>query len=790
MFQNYFKTAWRNIAKSKGYSALNIFGLAIGMAVALLIGLWVYNEYSYNRFLPEYEQVYRIKRKFNANGDTLTFNTQSLRLAEALRTGIPEIEYLVESDWMGNHGLMVGDRKLFLRGGQSGSDFLKVFQYPLIQGNATSALSDPYSIVLTESTARSLFGNEDPINKLVRFDNKDNLKVTGILKDLPDNSSFKLNWIVPFSYLETVNPRLKLTRAGSFANNSFQIFVKLKPGISQQQVDAKIRLITHVEKDNSNATNSYVFLQPLKDWRLYNEYENGQVAGGFIKYVKMFSIIGALILLIACINFINLTTARSEKRAREVGVRKVMGSRRRQLISQFLAESFLLTFLSFLVALLIVQLALTPFNELTGNLIAIPFDNPYFWAIAFGCMVATAFVAGIRPAFYLSSFQPIKVLKGSLKTGKSSGLFRKSLVVTQFTCSVALIISTIIIYKQIHHAKDRPTGYDTNRVLVTSANADLTKNYTALKNELLQKNIVSSVTLASSPATDIYWHSDIDAWPGKNAGETVEMGVIITDVDYFKTLGMSLKEGRDFTNRDDSLSVVFNEAAIKRLRIKNPIGQTISWSGTQYTIAGVVKDALMVSPFAPADPTMFYIGGNRQSNLMYRLSPRIETAEAISQLTAIFNRYNPAFPYTYQFADITYAEKFNLELLIGKLAGLLAALAIFISCLGLFGLAAYVAEQRTKEIGIRKVLGASVPQVWMLLSKDFVVLVFISCLVASPLAWYFLQDWLQQYEYRISIGPAVFVIAALLALAITMITISFQAIKAAMANPVKSLRSE
>lgn len=790
MIRNYLKTAWRNITKNKGYSALNIFGLATGMAVALLIGLWVYNEYAYNKFLPQYDRLYQVKRNYDANGDTLTFATVSLRLAEALKTEIPEIEYVVESDWMGEHGLKVGDKKLFVRGGQVGSDFLKAFQFPLAEGNPSSVLSEPYSIVLTESTARALFSDENPIGKVVRFDNEGDLKVTGIMKDPPSNSTIKVNFLVPYSYREAMNPRIKAQRTGSFAQNSNQIFVKLKPGVSLEQANAKVRLITHSEKGNTNAMNSYVFLHPWKDLHLYNEITNGQITGGFIRYVKMFSIIGALILLIACINFVNLTTARSEKRAREVGVRKVIGSRRHQLIGQFLAESFLLTFMSFLLCVLLVQLALPSFNALTGSTIALHWNNPAFWAIMLGCVLVTALIAGVRPAFYLSSFKPIKVLKGTMRTAGSTKFFRKGLVVVQFTCSVALIISTLIIYRQIQHAKNRPTGFDTDRVVMTFTNIDINRNYTAIKNELLQKGIASDVTVATSPATNVWWHTDIDQFPGKLANETVEMGVIITGEDYFKTLGMTMQEGRNFTNVNDTLSVIFNEAAIKRLRLKNPVGQTINWQGTQYNIVGVVKDALMISPFAPADPTMFYIDGNNKENIMYRIAPGMATSDAIDQLTSVFNKYNPAFPYSYQFADANYADKFKLEVLIGKLAGVFAGLAIFISCLGLFGLAAYVAEQRTKEIGIRKVLGASTSQVWMLLSKDFIVLVLVSCVVASPLAYYFLQDWLQKYDYRVTIGPSVFIIAAVMALLVTMITISFQAIKAALANPVKSLRSE
>ena len=790
MIKNYLKTAWRNLITSKGYSAINIFGLATGMAVALLIGLWVYNEYSYNRFLPEYKQLYRVRRNFNSNGDTLTFPTISLKLAETLRNGIPEIQYVAESDWMGSHGLMVGDKKLYLKGAQSGTDFLKMFQYPLKNGSANSVFKDPYSIVLNESTAKALFGNEDPINKTIRFDNKDDLKVTGILYDLPANSTFQFNWMVPFSYLDQTNPRVKANRTGGYGANGYQLFIKLKTGIKQEQVEPKIKNIEHTERDNTNAMNSMVTLEPLKDWHLYGKYENGKVVGGFIEYVRMFGIIGALVLIIACINFINLTTARSEKRAREVGVRKAIGSRRKNLVMQFLTESFLLTFLAFLFSILFVQLALPSFNSLTGSKINIPFYNGIFWLIMLACIILTTLVAGSRPAFYLSSFSPVTVLKGSFQPGRSGSVPRKILVVLQFTCSVALIISTIIVYQQIQHAKNRPTGYDINRVLVTDANTDLNKNYTALKNELIQKGIVTSVTHATSPATDIYWHTDLDNFPGKHAGETVEMGVVIAGEDYFKTLGMSMLAGRDFTNADDTLSVIFNESAIKRLRLKDPLNQTIAWQGVQFRIIGVVKDALMISPFLPPDPTMFYCDRNPKGNIMYRLNPNIRTQDAIASLTGIFNKYNPAFPYHYQFADESYAEKFNLEVLIGKLAGIFAGLAILISCLGLFGLAAYIAELRTKEIGIRKVLGASVSQLWMLLSKDFIVLVLISCVIASPLSFYFLKNWLQKYEYRIRIDPSVFILAAFIAIIISIATISFQAIKAAIANPVKSLRTE
>ena len=790
MFRNYFKTAWRNLVRTPGYSTLNILGLATGMAVALLIGLWVYDQYSFDKSLPDFGRLYRVQRNFYSNGDTLTFRTTSLKLADALRNQIPEIEYVAESDWMGSHGLQVGDKKLYIRGGQPGGDFLKMFQFPLLYGNMNTSLKEPNSIVLTESTARALFGDKNPINQLVRYDNDQDLRVTGILKDLPANSSFEFKFLVPFSYYEKTHPYVQQQRAGSFGNNNLQIFVKLKPGTDYAQVAPKIRNIEHTEKGNTNAMYSYVTFQPLERWHLYSNYVNGKDMPGFLDYVKMFVLIGSLVLLIACINFINLTTARSEKRAREVGVRKAIGSQRKDLIIQFLSESLLLTGIAFGFCILFVRLAIPAFNSLTNSRLSIPFSKLSFWAVTVPAVLFTALIAGSRPAFYLSAFDPVKVLKGGGAVGKSASLPRKILVAVQFSCSIALIISTIIIFQQIQYAKNRPNGYDLNRVMVTDVNGDLEKNFTALKNELIQKGIVVSVSSSTSPATDVDWHSDLDYWPGKNAGETVEMGTIFISEDYFETLAMKMMEGRNFVNDRDTASVVFNEAAIKRLRLKNPMSQIIKWGGNSYKIAGVVKDALMMSPFSPADPTMFFTSPGIQQTLVYRLSPKIKNQEALEKLTAVFNKYNPGFPYVYSFADQEYAAKFQLEILIGKLAGIFAALAIFISCLGLFGLAAYTAEQRTKEIGIRKVLGASVSQVWILLSKDFLLLIGISCLVASPIAFYFLKNWLLKYDYRIEIGAGVFLISAAMALCITLVTISFQAIRAAVADPVKSLRSE
>lgn len=788
MLKNNFKIAWRNLTNNKVYSAINIMGLAAGMAVALLIGLWVNYQYSFDKYLPNYGQSYQVRRNFNSNGDTLTFSSTSLKLADALRNNYPEIEYVAETDGGREHGLMVGNTKLLLSGKQAGADFFKIFSFPFVEGNA-DGLKDPYSIILTESTAKALFGSKSAMNQMVKVDNKNSLKVTGIIKDLPANSSLALSYVIPFSYFEIVDPGVKAARKQSFGSNGFELFAKLKNGIKYSQLAPKIKNMEKYE-DNLNAKNSDVIMQPIQDWHLYNTYINGKASGGFIEYVRIFSIIGILVLMIACINFINLTTARSEKRAREVGIRKAIGSQRKQLILQFLTESVLVTFVAFLFAVVIVLLALPSFNTLAGTVIMLPYTSGWFWLITLGCTFTTAIIAGSRPAFYLSSFNPVQVLKGTIQTARGAALSRKALVIVQFSCSIVLIISTVIIYQQIQHAKDRPTGYTTSRLVTSTTNDDINANAVAIKHALLQSGAVASITTSSSPATGVNWHSDVDNFAGKNAGETVEMGMISVSEDYFKTLGMQLKEGHDFIGnaKADSANVILNEAGVKRLRLTNPVGQTITEFGRKMNIIGVVKDALMDSPFQAADPSLFFFDGG--SNIIYRLSPGMNTHEAIEKVSAVFSTYSPASPFTYRFVDDDYNQKFNLELLVGKLAGIFAGLAIFISCLGLFGLAAYVAEQRTKEIGVRKVLGASVAQVWLLLSKDFVLLVVISCVIASPIALYFLQNWLNKYTYRIAIGPGVFIVSAVAAVTITLLTISYQAIKAAIANPVKSLRSE
>ena len=796
MIKNYLKIAWRNLVNNKVYSALNILGLAAGMAVALIIGLWVINEFSYDKFLPNYKQLYQVEINFtDPHEGEHTQSALAIPLADVLRKEIPGIKHVAETDWVGSqtHDLLVGNKKLYLLGGAVHPDFLKIFQYPFVKGSAKSALSDIYSIILTESTAKALFGDQDPMNKYVRVDNSQNLKVTGVIKDIPQTATLQFSFLTPFSFKEATEDWMKNART-TWTNNSFNAYLELEPGVTYAQIEPKIKNLVYEHSPQMRPGKPVVVLHALKFWHLYTDFKKGKEAGGFIDYVRMFSVIGLLVLIIACINFMNLSTARSEKRAREVGVRKAIGSQRKDLVFQFLTESILITFIAFLFSILFTQLALPSFDVLIGSSISIPYGNPLFWLIMICYVLITGLLAGSRPAFYLSSFNPVKVLKGAIQIGKGAALPRKVLVVVQFSCSIALIISTIIVYQQLQYAKNRPTGYSADRLMVTDMSGDLRNNYDALRNDLLQTGMVESVAKASSPLTGIYMHTGIEKWPGQGAGELgLNVGGISVSDNYFKTVGMKIVEGRDFSSNwsADTSNIIVNEAAVRRMGLKNPINQLITYDNVkgQAKIIGVVKDALMESPFTPVEPAVFNHerGGNY---VIYRLAASAGTHNAIQKITKIFDTYNPAYPYIYRFVDDDYNQKFNLEALIGKLAGVFAGLAIFISCLGLFGLAAYVAEQRTKEIGIRKVLGASVAQVWLLLSRDFIILVMISCLIASPIALYFLHGWLLKYDYRISIGPGVFVLSAVAALFITLITISFQAIKAALTNPVKSLRSE
>jgi ABC-type antimicrobial peptide transport system permease subunit len=600
----------------------------------------------------------------------------------------------------------------------------------------------------------------------------------------------QFGYLLPYSYIEGTYPNTKKERA-DWNNYSYPEYVQLRPGTNGEAFENKIKSIV----SKHGATDKIeIVLQPAKNWHLLTHFNNGKATDGFIQYVRMFGLIGILVLIIACINFVNLSTARAEKRAREVGVRKSIGSSRADLIIQFLGESFLLTFIAFAVSIVIVQLLLPGFNKTTYSSIAVPYSNMAFWGLMLGYVLVTGLLAGSRPAFYLSSFKPVKVLKGTIQLGKRAALPRKIMVVVQFTCSIALIISTLIIYQQINYAKDRPKGYNPDNLVMTGSSEDLNRNYDALKQDLLQSGQVVSVTKSASGMTYFPASFSIKDFPGKKTGESLEMATTAVSPDYFKTIEMKLKAGHDFANNagSDTMAVILNEAAVQQLRLKDPINQliTFDYRKNPMRIIGVVENAIVGSPFYLAGSAIYVYNPGWSGAVMFRLNPGVGRQQAIKKISAIFNKYNPSFPFDYSFADEAFSSTYRMEVLVATLASIFAGLAVFISCLGLFGLAAYVAEQRKKEIGIRKVLGASVSRVWALLSTDFIVLVAISCVFASPVAYYFLHGWLQKFDYRITIGAVPFIIAAALTLIITIITISYQAISSALANPVKSLRSE
>lgn len=794
MIKNYFKVAWRNLLKNKVYSLLNIVGLASGMAVAMIIGLWIYDEVSGNKHFRNYDTLYQVMMNQTFDGKRGTQQALPFPIGEELKAKYPDLKAVAMCDWGQRHSLVYGEKKISKEGHFIGEDAIDMFSINILNGDK-KPLHDPYSIVLTDETAHILFGDENPVGKIIKLDNTTNLKVTAVVPKQPKNSSLSFDYLIPFQLQESIYPWIQQFHKTNWRNNSWPVYVQLNNNTNFKTVNAKIKniVLAHIADENTLKTvKPEVFIYPMAKWRLYGDFEEGKNVGGFIKYVRMFGILGFVVLLIACINFMNLSTARSEKRAKEVGVRKAIGSGRKQLIRQFLSESMLIAALALLVALLLVALALPYFNKLTEKEMSLQIGNPFFWGIMIAFTTLTGLLAGSYPAFYLSSFSPVRVLKVNLKAGKSSSLPRKILVVVQFASSVILMIGTIVIYQQIQYGKNRPIGFNNKGLISVNWSDDIQKNYEVIRQELLSSGAVVSICKSNSPPSEIY--SNNNGWEWKNsqpAEKTIVFSTIATDYDYVKTMGIKLNEGRDFS-RDfaDSNGVILNEAAVKRMGLKNPVGELLKWNDKQMVVLGVIPNIQMESPFRPISPLTIIFNKDWVSYVNIRMNPAMPASKVISRIKPVFEKYNPSFPFEYQFADEQYAKKFNYEELVGNLAAIIAVLAIFISCLGLYGLASFTAEQRIKEIGVRKVLGASVIKLWQLLSKDFLILVLTACVIAIPVAWYFMNEWLKNYEYKTSIGFGIFVLVVLLSMVITLITVSYQAIKAAVANPAKSLTTE
>ncbi|WP_232541204.1 ABC transporter permease [Spirosoma endbachense] len=795
MIRSYLTIAFRNLVKNKSYSAINIGGLAVGMAVAMLIGLWITDEVSANKHYKNYETLYQVKMNQTFDGRRGTQDAIPFPLGDELKAKYPDFKATAMCDWGSNRSLVVGNQKFLKDGHYIGQDAIDMFSLQVLNGDK-NPLKEPYSIVLTDETAQALFGDKDPIGKTVRMDNTVDLKVTAVVAKQPENAGLQFDYLVPW-HLQAAQRADYIKRAeANWADNSYQVFVQLKDGITPEKTNAKIKdiVLSHLNDEvTQKSTKPEVFIYPMSKWRLYSEFSEGKNTGGFIKYVRLFGIFGLFILVIACINFMNLSTARSEKRAKEVGVRKAIGSGREQLIGQFLSESLLIALMALVLALGLVFIVLPYFNTLTEKQLVLQIGNPVFWGILLIFTLFTGLLAGSYPALYLSSFNPVKILKGGVHVGKNASLPRKILVVIQFTFSIVLMIGTIIIYQQIQHGKNRPVGFNNKGLISVNSSHDLIKHFEPLRAELLASGMVSSICKTNSPPTQIWSSNNGWEWKGSTPNDkSVGFKTIATSYDYTKTIGIKLKEGRDFS-RDfstDSIGVLLNEAAVKRMGLKHPVGELVKWNGSDRIVVGVLPDIMMESPYRAVSPLTVIFEKDWVGTISVRINPNVASSEAIKRITPIFDKYNPGFPFDYKFADTEYTKKFNYEELIGNLSAIVSLLAIFISCLGLFGLASFMAEQRTKEIGIRKVLGASVTNLWGLLSRDFVQLVIVSCLIASPIAWYAMNQWLESYTYKITIGIGVFLVVLILALAITLLTISYQAIKAALLNPVKSLKSE
>lgn len=787
MIKNFFKIAWRNLLRNKGFSFINISGLAIGMAAAVLITLWIQNELSYDQFHEKKDRIYEAWNKAFFSDKLQCWNTTPKILARTVEKDIPEVERAVRVNWPRQFLFTIGDKKLTASGNIVDTGFLQTFSFPLVKGDATTALNGDHSIVLTEKSAKKIFGDEDAMGKIIKVDNKENFTVTGIAKDLPNNTRFNFEYLINWNYLVRHNED-----DSSWGNNSTRTYVLLKQNASIISANAKVKGMK-VKYDKEEDAKWEMFFYPASRWRLYSNFTNGVEDGGLIDFVKLFGIIALFILLIACINFMNLSTARSEKRAKEVGIRKVVGAQKASLMGQFIGESVLLSFLGGILALILVQVSLPAFSELTDKKLFINYGSGVFWLSALGFVLLTGILAGSYPAFFLSSFQPVKVLKGTFKAANALITPRKLLVVLQFTFAIILIICTSIVKQQIDHAQSRESGYSRDNLAYHFLTGDLEKNFALVKNELLSSGVATSVTKTSAPLTQGWSDSWGFTWEGKDPNDKTDFDRYCADEGIVKTAGFKLLKGRDLDLKEyptDSLGMIINESALKTMKFKDPIGQIVKDDNKDFHIVGVIGDFILQSPYYPTRPIIIE-GAKGWFNVMhFKLNTANTTAANLKKAETIFKKYNPEYPFEYKFIDEEYANKFKDEQRTGTLAALFAGLTIFISCLGLFGLATYMAENRIKEIGVRKVLGASVAGITTLLSKDFLKLVMISFVLACPVSWWMMHKWLEDYPYHVNIQWTVFVFAAFLSFLISVLTVSYQAIKAAVANPVKSLRTE
>ena len=764
---------------------MSLGGLSIGMAVAILIGLWVRDETSFDSYFANHNRLASILSTTTFYGVTGSASNTAAPVAAELRTKYPnDLKSVAICSEPLDHKISIKDKAILASGNWVEEEFPEMFTLKMVQGDR-GALNDPSAVLITQSVARSLFGDSDPIEKIVTVDNDIELKVKGVFEDLPANTSLSdIKLLLPWKNKHNADNQID-----GWNNHHFQVYVQVRNPADIENINTKIKHLTqpHLERKEE------IVLYPMDKWHLYNEFSNGKISGGRIQIVWLFGVIGIFVLVLACINFMNLSTARSERRAKEVGIRKAIGSSRSQITFQMLGESIATAFLAFLVAILIDVLLLPYFNLLANKSIGIPWGNLVFWLLALVFILLTGIIAGTYPAFYLSGFKPIKVLKGISGKDNTSAAPRKILVVFQFAVSVALIIGTIIVFHQVQFTRSRPAGYDFNGLITLDIHSEtLVGHFDAIRKDLLETGSVEEMAASSSPSTDVRNHLISFNWRGKDPNEVAVLGTLFVTPEFGKTMKWQLKEGRDFS-RDfpsDSNAIILNETAVALTGFKNPIGERIEMRNINRPIIGVVKDMVMESPYQKPSPTVFVLDSGPVKYITIRINRNIPVSQSIARVKEVFKTYDPGSPFDFTFVDQEYGKKFLDEERIGRLALFFTILAIFISCIGLFGLASYVAQQRTKEIGVRKVLGASTINLWVHLTKDFLVLVILSCIIATPIAWYFLNSWLTQFAFRAKISWFVFLGASLGILVIAFLTVSYHTFKAASAAPAKSLRSE
>ncbi|WP_447766654.1 ABC transporter permease [Sphingobacterium faecium] len=786
MIRNNFKIAWRNLLKSKGYATINIIGLAIGMAAVLMIAIWIQNQSQFDNFYSNKDNLYRVWNKYEDVGQIGMSNITSGPASVTLKAEYPEVEHAARVYWNVDRLLSFDENKIKSKGTEVDPSFMEMFDFKLLKGNRSQVLSGPQNIILTESLSKKIFGDTDPLNKTLILDNKEPYQVSGIIADLPSNTDFDFNYLIPLTKADNYSP--------NWNTSTFMTYIQLKDGTDVDAFNKKLKNI--IAKKTNNELKGSLFLYPLSKMHLYSKFEQGVPVGGKIDQVKLVAGLGFLILLIACINFVNLSTARSQKRAKEVAVRKVVGAQRSSLITQFLTESVLLSIIAGMLSIGLTFLALPFFNKILDKPLIFSISDPMIWISLVVFILLTGVFAGLYPAFVLSSFKPIKSLKVFGKSKKLALNFREVLVVFQFGIALILIIATLIVRNQIEYAGKRDIGYSPSQLIEIPMEGDMTKNYEVIKSELINKNIAHAVTRTGWSITRNASNSSGNfSWEGATPeqGKKIVFNIGKAESDFVKTLGLKVLEGRDIDFErlaSDSLSVLVNEAAIKEMKLKNPIGSILKWGSNTFTIVGVINDYINDSPYSPVTPLLIYPAKEWMLNMVVRTNPSLPIEHNLKQMEEILKKFNPAYPFEYKFVDQQFAIKFKEQQQTAQLALIFSGLAIFISCLGLFGLVSYIAELRTKEIGIRKVLGASVTGITAMLSRDFVKLVLIAILLASPIAWWIMSKWLEDFSYRIEIRWWIFAVAGIAALTIAILTVSTQAIRAANTNPIKTLRDE